>query len=254
MPNYTTHLAFGRQVYALLPATAQAALPLAPFDCGQFGSDPLFFYPIPGRSAVSKEGHALHHTSAHPVLERLRRGGSAAHAYAAGYLCHFLLDAACHPYVYQTASRHGISHMAMEGEFDRYLREQLQTPLPPIWPQSREVIQAAALAYETADDTQFSRALWEFARFSALIERLSGTVRGRAVNLFTRNSLWSRGLVLTPLPHPMAAQTNAALLSRFQDAVIPAADLVQRLLRAYATGAPLDFVPACDHAGRPLDP
>ena len=42
-------------------------------------------------------------------------------AYLLGFGCHYLLDSACHPFVYEMAERNVISHTLLEKEFDRTL-------------------------------------------------------------------------------------------------------------------------------------
>lgn len=67
--------------------------------------------------------------------------------YGAGFLCHLALDSACHGYVDDRAADGPISHMAIEGEYDRMLMERdglnaaEQSPLPSA-PANRAVWEA----------------------------------------------------------------------------------------------------------------
>lgn len=254
MPNFTAHFYFGRCVYDALSPQARARIALPFFDCGQLGSDPLFFYPIPASPAISREGHALHRQSARPVVERLRGGSDAAFSYAAGYLCHFWLDSTCHPFIYRTASSSGISHMQMEGEFDRYLRRTTLLPsLPAIWPQSTDVLQIASQGYCTPTSVQFGTALRAFDRFCRLIDRISGTPVASVVNVFTLRNAFAHGVILGQHPHPLSRQTNPVLFRQLRAAIPNAARAVEQLDAAFQTSAPLDFIPHCDHAGRPCE-
>jgi hypothetical protein len=47
----------------------------------------------------------------------------AAQAYLYGVLCHYALDAACHPFVKEQAAAGPASHVEIEAEFDRFLLE-----------------------------------------------------------------------------------------------------------------------------------
>ena len=127
MPNYYAHLKFGGRVLEQLPAPLADTLreERAAFDLGCLGPDPLFFYHILHPSAVRREGLRLHRQSALAVAARLRQsieaGTPLARGYGAGFLCHLALDSACHGYVYRQAEEGPVTHMAMEGEFDRML-------------------------------------------------------------------------------------------------------------------------------------
>ena len=99
----------------------------------------------------------MHRNSALPAVERLRQaieeGVPMSVGYGAGFLCHLALDSACHGYVDERAADGPISHMAMEGEFDRMLMESdgldtaSQAHLPAAPEKGSQVWDAAACAY-----------------------------------------------------------------------------------------------------------
>ena len=57
-------------------------------------------------------------------------GQDAHRAYAYGVLCHFALDESCHGIVARQMAAHGVSHVGLEAEFDRYLM--LKDGLDPV--------------------------------------------------------------------------------------------------------------------------
>ena len=44
-------------------------------------------------------------------------------AYLYGFLCHFILDSECHPYISCYMEEHGLGHLEIETDFERYLLE-----------------------------------------------------------------------------------------------------------------------------------
>ncbi|MFQ7855318.1 MAG: hypothetical protein ACLRIS_09475 [Flavonifractor plautii] len=105
----------------------------------------------------------MHRRSALPAVERLRQaiedGVPMSTGYGAGFLCHLALDSACHGYVDDRAADGPISHMAIEGEYDRMLMERdglnaaEQSPLPSA-PANRAVWEAASQAFVHASLTR----------------------------------------------------------------------------------------------------
>ncbi len=262
MPNYYAHLTFGQAVRDCLGPDAQAAVDgqRQGFDCGLYGPDPLFFYHNGIPSPRSREAHALHHGPPQTALERLRRpieaGVPFALGYALGYLCHYLLDRSCHPFVYGNASHHGISHMAMEGEFDRFLMERDGIEPHRITPMKRPtdpgVYVAAANAYESVDERGFRVSMAGFYRVARLLTLFQGTVFCAPFDLITCKSDSAARMLLHKNPAPETARTNPALLALLEGAVRPSAALVEQVLNAYETGGSLDFLPREDFQGSRL--
>ena len=259
MPNYYAHLTFGQSVLGRLspPVSRTIERQREGFDCGLYGPDPLFFYHngLPG--PVVREGHTLHAGPPGVGLERLR-GPVEAHqpyalGYALGYLCHYLLDRACHPYVYANASADGISHMAMEGEFDRLLMQMNgidpHSVTPMKRPAHKAVFAAAANAYTTVDAAGFRTAMAGFYRVSHCLTLFQGTALCSVVNLPARRSSSAAGLLLSKEPSPEAARTNTALLALWEAAADSAVPFVEQACHAYLAGEPLDFLPSENFKG-----
>lgn len=106
------------------------------FRTGLQGPDPLFFYKAYKGNRVRRYGTYLHHVSALPFLRHgasvIRRIGrdSKEYAYLLGYICHFVLDSECHPYVAQAMEETGVGHLQIESEFEKYLlKEENQDPI-----------------------------------------------------------------------------------------------------------------------------
>lgn len=112
MPAVLTHDFFGKDAYG--PAMESVDL-ITPdqrdaFILGNQGPDPLFYLQILPRGWDSYKalGNAMHHDAPSTLLLCLRQAvdampeedRSVAQAYAAGFVCHYLLDSAVHPLVY----------------------------------------------------------------------------------------------------------------------------------------------------------
>ena len=45
-------------------------------------------------------------------------------SYLCGFLCHFMLDSECHPYISRYMGEHRLGHLEIETDFDRMLMEE----------------------------------------------------------------------------------------------------------------------------------
>lgn len=253
MPNYFAHLTFGGRVLDALPPALRGMLEgeRAAFDLGCLGPDILFFYHPATRSPARLEGLEMHGRSALPVFRRLRaaveRRVPMSRGYAAGFLCHLALDSACHPYVNALASQGGMTHLAVEAEYDRLLMEQAGLPvrghthMPP--PAGKAVYRAAALAYRRAGPAEVEKGFLAMRRDTWLLSCLYG---GRAARLIDRACArlpafaGARGVVLGAAPAPAFTGVGRALQALGEQAVPSAAEQIGRFFAAAGTGAALD--------------
>ena len=234
MPDFYAHQVFGAQVFSALPEPMRRRLePQRPgWQCGLYGPDPLFFYRLPKSSPVSREGHELHRHSPDLVLERYRteeaRSTPCALGYAAGFLCHYILDAVCHPIVNRCSGDSSLKHTLLEGALDRSLVPPGKPGLPARFAPNSPAYAAAALGYHHAGPEEFRQALKRFCQVSALAARMR---------------------YLTP-DSGRCRQGVEELRQGMEGAVTRCAGLVCQLLDRLETGAPLDFLPTLDFSGR----
>lgn len=106
------------------------------FRTGLQGPDPLFFYKAYKGNRVRRYGTYLHQVSALPFLRHgaavIRKVGrdSKEYAYLLGYICHFILDSECHPFVAEAMEATGVGHLQIESEFEKHLlREENHDPI-----------------------------------------------------------------------------------------------------------------------------
>lgn len=128
MPTTFTHDLFGRGVYHMLPQEEREKIRRHGrlYRIGLHGPDILFYFHL-YKNRVNQHGVKMHQEIARPFLERgLRRahdeGDEALFVYLLGFVCHFLLDSTCHPYIYSIESE--VSHTLIEKELDRLLMEE----------------------------------------------------------------------------------------------------------------------------------
>lgn len=89
----------------------------------------IFFYykPILYHNPTNKLGHDIHYEKANVFFEKSRyiitksNEKDKSLAYTFGFLCHFMLDSECHPYINKITKEEKLSHTEIESEFDKLL-------------------------------------------------------------------------------------------------------------------------------------
>jgi len=133
MPNYVAHELFGEQVRLRLDPELQWALDVEPeaFRCGLYGPDPLLF--LPGGLHLSRLLHKTWKVHSVSKIQNILQIGSAGEkSFAAGYLCHLLLDDLCHLRIYSLMEERGLSHRCLEVGLDWLILGNTGAPRFPI--------------------------------------------------------------------------------------------------------------------------
>ena len=157
MPGFTTHYLFGQQTYQLLHNSALKQTIQknhTVFCLGLQGPD-IFFYDLislilPKKSAGSIAHTADTRTFLRHLLESPRifptdREQQIAHTYILGFIGHYLLDTACHPYIYarshygQKTKGYIGSHIRLETDIDTTLLWHYQHRLPSEFHQNESI-------------------------------------------------------------------------------------------------------------------
>ena len=137
MPAVYAHLQYGNEVAKALPPILGAIIEKYPeaFALGTQGPDILFYHEPLKKNTLRSKGSALHKVSGNQLFkeqakkllnlgnsleEIIEREGGAYVSYVCGFLCHFSLDVACHPYVNEKTSDE-VSHFKIESEFEKFL-------------------------------------------------------------------------------------------------------------------------------------
>lgn len=211
MPAIITHDAFGKDAIGhvsklinLMSADARQA-----FLLGNQGPDPLFYLIADPRvDKQSRVGGLMHKARPAKLLESMieslkmlaRPERIIGEAYAAGFLCHYLLDSAMHPFVY--AHEYAICDAGVEGldrsdaqvvhaEIERDLDEMVlytkQHETIETWRPYREILACSDASLDIIDKMYFYTNLWTYDRTLEL------DTFPRAVKSFRRvqRLLWS---------------------------------------------------------------
>lgn len=126
MPAVYAHALFGSKVYKCLAGACRETVEKYKeyFVIGLQGPDLLFFSPFcavrgaRGAASVIHNNHASDFLKyAGNVIEELGTDTPEC-AYVLGFICHYMLDSACHPFVLQEIERTGIDHISLETEFE----------------------------------------------------------------------------------------------------------------------------------------
>ena len=127
MPAIYAHDLFGKKVYEKASAHIQSIIDTYPdcFRIGLQGPDILFFYQPLKKHPINRLGNQLHQQKVSVFLEQVRpildeKGlHSPEGAYILGFICHYMLDSTCHPYIEETIKKTGIGHIEIESEFEK---------------------------------------------------------------------------------------------------------------------------------------
>ena len=157
MPGFTTHYLFGQQAYQLIRDAGQKQAIQnfhTVFSLGLQGPD-IYFYDILSHFLAKKNPGSIAHTAdtgkflAHllkaPMIFSTGKERKIAQVYILVYIGHYLLDTACHPYVY--AMTHYNSHpkgyigqhIRLEADIDAFLLMHYQNKLPSQFHQNESI-------------------------------------------------------------------------------------------------------------------
>lgn len=129
MPAVYAHHQFGNLVRERLDGQIRETVEQYPalFEAGLQGPDFLFFYKPLKKNPVSRRGYEIHEEKASVFLKKglkvIQNTGaqSPEYAYLFGFICHFMLDSQCHPYVSEEMKRTGAGHIEIESGFEKFL-------------------------------------------------------------------------------------------------------------------------------------
>lgn len=228
MPAILTHEFFGRDAFADVAAQLGMNTPEErdAFLLGNQGPDPLFYLIADPRVAESNHvGNLMHHvrpakllSSLHDALSMLSNAErNVGRAYAAGFLCHYLLDSSVHPLVFSTeymlcdAGVNGLDrsdgtpvHAEIERDIDEMvLYRKLHRTVRSFKPYS-EVLRASDQTLAVIDKLYFYMNLWTFSRTLDL-DCYTRAVRAfRRVQRLFYAPAKGKTLVLSPLERALA--------------------------------------------------
>lgn len=131
MPAVYAHALFGKKVLKKLDGKCRDTVNKYKkyYITGLQGPDIVFFYFPVCYNRVNRTGIRIHNEPARVFIEKAKniistKGvDSPECAYILGFLCHFMLDSACHPIVEHQMKKTGKDHISIETEFEIYLMD-----------------------------------------------------------------------------------------------------------------------------------
>lgn len=232
MPAMYAHLRFGQEVTKQLPTSLQTLIHSYQdaFTIGLQGPDILFFFQPYKKNKINQLGNAMHKQTAttfltYAIAQLEENDSEQAHAYLLGFLCHFILDSACHYYVEDMIPVTKTDHYIIESEFEKYLMKKDHI-IPQSYdytkdiPISESLSKDIALFYQTLTSEEITKALQAMRFYKGL---LVTKTKGKQALYKACMSLPSishfKGLLLDFKENPRCQESNDGLYRRFEEAI-----------------------------------
>lgn len=255
MPSMVTHDLFGRMVLARLDEDIKNIILKypKPFHMGLQGPDILFFHKPLTKSAVSEFGFGMHREKAsvffNQALELMQEEekDSAYASYLYGFVCHFILDSECHPYIARVIEEYGMDHNEIESEFDKYLLKALDMNPKRFRSDSliyddEDTIEAIHLFYPTITKEELRQSLKDMKMVKKVLFA-PNIIKQRVIYTSMKmvgkyQSLY--GIVMNVKDNKDCMMTNVRLNEIFKDAVKIACDMIIDFSYSLNEGKPLN--------------
>lgn len=123
MPASYTHYDFGQVVYNKLSKELKDIVNenRDAYNIGLNGPDILFYYKPLKKNSINALGGEMHKQEASKFFNEAKKHileNKDGVPYILGFICHFILDSNCHPYINEAMRASGISHGEIEAELD----------------------------------------------------------------------------------------------------------------------------------------
>lgn len=255
MPAFYAHDRFGRKVFSRLDGEIRQTIQnhKSQFRIGLQGPDLFFFYKPYLPNKVTKYGNHLHDISAYPFFRHgvavVREKGrtSKEYAYLLGFLCHFILDSECHPFVEAYIKKSGVQHLEIEEEFEKRLlrmdgKDPFAYPLADLVPTDEMTAEAICPFYENMTEDVVLSSL----KGLRLIKRLftaPGRLKHDTINTvmkLTGKYPYMKGLMNQHRDNMRCRKSNHELQQRFDAAVELAVHMMYSLDETIQTGKELN--------------
>ena len=246
MPTHYAHLLFGRKVQAALPESLRVVADGAEdaFLTGLHGPDVLFYHRPLAPDPIRREAFAIHDRPGTQFFEHarqvLRQGDSPIRrSYLAGFLCHYMLDSACHPLVDTLIEETGVDHNEIETELDRYLltsegRDPFRVDTVAHVRPSAALAEAMAPFYPPATPKEVLRAMGTMKRYVRLTRVRNRAVRGVIFGGLRLAGMYDayRGIFLNLQPNGACRDGVRQLADRLEETVSPTVEQMGELFAA----------------------
>lgn len=254
MPSLYAHNKFGKKVLKNMSPMLKNIIRSYPdsFRLGLQGPDTLFFFRPLYKNRINQTGVSIHKQDAYPFFDDaisiITANGfdSACHAYLLGFICHFALDHAAHPYVYKAMEETGCGHIEIEGDFENYLLS-MDNKVPEKYrmdkliPSGFYVALSAAPFYENISPLIFYSAM----KHMKLVKRFfvaPGRLKRNFIKALMHASLhynYFNGHMILPDANKKCRHCSEHLYEIFNDTVPVALRLIDEFESGLVNGLPL---------------
>ena len=253
MPSHYAHWYFGGLVRKALPAPLAELVESQPepFLAGLQGPDVLFHYHPLRTNPIKQEGSAIHDRPGLRFFEAAREtlkaaDTPAARSYLAGFLCHYMLDTACHPLVEEGMTVSGASHSAVETDLDRFLMaregvDPYEKASMDLLPVSRSLSETMASFYWPVTAGQMETALRGMRRNIRLTRVKNEGARRLIFWVLRKTGTYEgyHGIFFTSQPLPGCEDCTRRLVETLEASVEETAEEIRRFFRAVEQEEPL---------------
>lgn len=254
MPTTYAHYRFGQEVKKHLSEDIRKIISENEilYNIGLHGPDILFYYRPICFNTINQTGVALHNTTADEFIIHGKKNikkhpdDKVAIAYLLGFICHFMLDSECHPYINESIKTIPVSHSAMEAEMDRMLM--IKDGLDPIKYKPTKHIKSdkradelIALFYSNISSKQIGETIRSMRRVLNIIVPSNKVKRAlqRFALMLTGNNPKLSGLVIQKEPIELCHESNEVLDKLYNDSIIYTARLITEFYEGLEEGGPL---------------
>lgn len=245
MPSTYAHFRFGREVLRQLPPELRDKIisRIQLYHIGLHGPDIFFYYQPLSHNPVRQLGEELHTLSGREIFSRMEKTRNAfsednragLDAYLYGFICHYALDSTAHGTVYQGIRETGVSHAAIEADFDRALMERdgLEPHRQPLTGHIVPSLPNAAIIsrfFPTVTAKQVEKSL-QSMRFFHWLLLAPGTAKRKTL-LFGLRATGKydalNGMIIRPEANPACGAVTEALFQRYREALPLAVELIEK--------------------------
>ena len=184
-------------------------------------------------------GHRIHEEPACSFFQRAKivinccTAPDAGSAYILGFICHFMLDSQCHPYIRKKIEETKLSHAEIETEFDRLLMvENNLDPLSykPTGHIIAKIEYAECISWffeEISEEKILSslKSMKKYLNFLVSPGKLKRFFIVKALKL-TGNYENMAGLLMNYQPNPDCTDTSIGLRKLYSSAIMPTKNLI----------------------------
>lgn len=261
MPAVYAHNRFGNLVRKRLGGQTREIVEQYPalYQLGLQGPDFLFFYKPLKKNPVNQLGYRIHEEKASVFMERgvriIKSRGihSPEYAYLLGFICHFILDSRCHPYVSEEMALTGYGHIEIESEFEKLLLKRdginpFTFPMGSLIPTGQETAYGAAVFYGDVGQRTVEQAINSMKLYKTLLASQGAAKRGmiRTVMKLSGHYGSLKGHLLNERDDPGYARSGKGLEERLNGSVSVASEALEDFYGTVSEGKALSPVFDCN--------